>query len=276
MTMTPAYTTTLFPRGDAILHEAAQLLAHDSDACVIAAIRAAAGGGPTGYDRAEAVLWWLTRQLGYTHPADLADWQEGHRPDQVLAVLHQAADAITLTETADPTATEPLITIHVHGNPAPQGSKRPIGKGKMIESSAAVKPWRDNVKAAAMVEIANRNRRGRPFPGPVDGPLAVEMIFTMGDKPLSRPRWWLEGKIWWPTGPAWSRLLWWRPASAPDLSKLLRSTEDALTDARVWRDDARVVEYRRAAKVFIGQPGERDALRTPGAVIRIWAVPATA
>ena len=50
-------------------------------------------------------------------------------------------------------------------------------------------------------------------------------------------------------------------------SKLARSTEDALTDAGVWTDDARVVTLV-SSKVF---PGEgRDALPSPGAVIRIY------
>jgi hypothetical protein len=45
------------------------------------------------------------------------------------------------------------------------------------------------------------------------------------------------------------------------------STEDALTDAGVWEDDSRVVEYKRLAKVFPGE--DVDALDVPGAVIRI-------
>lgn len=57
------------------------------------------------------------------------------------------------------------------------------------------------------------------------------------------------------------------PAGTPDLSKLCRATEDALTDAGVvWADDAQVVEYTRLAKVYAGQPGE---LAVPGAVIMI-------
>ncbi len=51
----------------------------------------------------------------------------------------------------------------------------------------------------------------------------------------------------------------------PDLSKLVRSTEDALSDAGAWEDDARVVECL-ARKVYAGDP---DALHIPGAVIRI-------
>jgi Holliday junction resolvase RusA-like endonuclease len=57
----------------------------------------------------------------------------------------------------------------------------------------------------------------------------------------------------------------------PDLSKLIRSTEDALTDAGVWTDDARVVAYHQPRKVYAGS-ADPDALHTPGAVIRVWRV----
>jgi hypothetical protein len=51
----------------------------------------------------------------------------------------------------------------------------------------------------------------------------------------------------------------------PDLSKLVRSTEDACTDAGLWADDGRVAEYARVAKVWTGY--DPDALQTPGAIV---------
>ena len=137
------------------------------------------------------------------------------------------------------------VEIRVIGLPAPQGSKRLIGHTKMgrgilVESSAKVKPWREAVKYAALDALT----MGAPLVGPVD----VQMVFTL-PKPKSAPR---------------RRQIW--PDKRPDLSKLVRSTEDALSDAGVWEDDARVVRCV-AAKVF---PGEHpDALGMPGAVIRI-------
>ncbi|MEU4511728.1 RusA family crossover junction endodeoxyribonuclease [Nonomuraea wenchangensis] len=157
----------------------------------------------------------------------------------------------------------PLITITVYGTPGSQGSKRPVGNNRMVEQTKTVKPWRQDVRQAAMDEIDRRIAAGEGFER-LDGPIIAEMVFTMGDKPSGRP-------TWWPAGVRWSKTLWWRPASAPDVSKILRSTEDALTQAGVWRDDARVTEYRRLAKVYVGQPGEPDALRVPGAVIRLWS-----
>ncbi len=72
--------------------------------------------------------------------------------------------------------------------------------------------------------------------------------------------------------PAWA-------SKMPDLSKLLRSTEDALTTSGVWTDDGRVVAYRLLAKVYPGEgslwPGCPDlSLPEPGARIILWTAPA--
>lgn len=137
------------------------------------------------------------------------------------------------------------ITIVVRGSPAPQGSKKFVGlskagRGIMVESSAKVRPWRQDVKQAAILARAGAR--------PLDGPLVAVMTFTL-PKPSSAPK---------------TRRTW--PCRKPDASKLARSTEDALTDAGVWTDDARVVELV-VRKVYPGE-GE-DALDAPGAVIRI-------
>lgn len=154
---------------------------------------------------------------------------------------------MTTLAVADVRPLVPHIAITAYGRPAPQGSKRHVGNGVMREMSKYVAPWREDVRHAALNVIA-----ATPGWVPLDGPLLVEMVFTMR-KPASAPK---------------RRRTW--PQSAPDLSKLLRSTEDALTSAGVWRDDSRVVEYKRAAKVFPGE--DRDALSAPGAVIRVWAL----
>lgn len=141
------------------------------------------------------------------------------------------------------------MTITVYGMPAPQGSKKFMGirggRGILVESSKAVKPWREAVKwaTADVPEI-----KGRPH---FAGPVTVRMVFTL-PKPKSAPK---------------KRQTF--PDKKPDLSKLVRSTEDALTDAGVWEDDSRVVACQ-ARKTY---PGEgTDALDRPGAVIRIEAL----
>ncbi len=139
------------------------------------------------------------------------------------------------------------MTITVRGNPKPQGSKRFVGlskagRGILIESCKDVKNWREAVKWAAFEHCMIRE-------DPIVGPVRVKMIFTL-PKPKSAPK----------------RRLW--PDRKPDLSKLVRSTEDALTDAGVWEDDARIVSCD-AHKVYVG---DGCALDVPGAVIRIEAV----
>ncbi len=142
------------------------------------------------------------------------------------------------------------IEIVVYGSPAPQGSKSfkgmINGHAVMAESSKKVKPWRQDVKAAAIDAL-----RGAV---PIDGPLACRMVFTM-PKPKSAPK---------------RRRSF--PDRTPDLSKLVRSTEDALTQAGAWKDDARVVEYSRLAKVFPGE--DPEALHIPGVRIVIETVEA--
>ena len=139
------------------------------------------------------------------------------------------------------------VTFTAYGTPAPQGSKRHVGRGVMVESSKAVKPWREAVKAAALDAMA-----GAP---PLDGALVARMVFTVR-KPASAPK---------------RRRTW--PDRTPDLSKLCRATEDALTEAGVWADDARVVEYERLAKVFPGE--DPEALHLPGVRITVARVAPT-
>jgi crossover junction endodeoxyribonuclease RusA len=141
-----------------------------------------------------------------------------------------------------------VIEFIVYGMPAPQGSKKFVGttaagRGLMVESSKKVKPWRMDVKAAA--ESARES-----LGATLEGPLMVSMVFTL-PKPASAPK---RRKTW--------------ADKKPDLSKLARSTEDAISDAGLWTDDARVVEYSRLAKVFPGE--DRDALDRPGVKVWIW------
>lgn len=148
------------------------------------------------------------------------------------------------------------MRIVVYGNPAPQGSKKFAGMrgghGVLVESSKKVKPWRMDVKAAAQEAIERRldelNHHIRGWQ-PYDIPLSVLMVFTL-PKPASAPK---------------TRTIF--PMRMPDCSKLVRSTEDALTDAGVWVDDARIVECI-SRKVY---PGEDPyALATPGAIIDVY------
>lgn len=142
-----------------------------------------------------------------------------------------------------------MIAFTVYGMPAPQGSKKFVGtnkagRGILVESSKKVKPWRVDVKAAAEAQ-----RIAHAMLAPLDGPLIVSMVFTL-PKPASAPK---------------RRRTW--PDRMPDLSKLARSTEDAISDAGLWADDARIVEYSRLAKVFPGE--DPEALQAPGVRVTV-------
>lgn len=131
-----------------------------------------------------------------------------------------------------------MVTFTVYGAPAPQGSKRALGRGVMVESSAAVAPWRADVRAAAFA--------AHPGP-PMAGPLSITIVFTLA-KPKSAPK---------------RRRTW--PDRRPDIDKLIRSTLDALTSAGIWCDDAQVVRLY-AEKAYAGDPG---ALDRPGAAVTV-------
>lgn len=115
------------------------------------------------------------------------------------------------------------VTIVVLGTPAPQGSKRHVGGGRMVESSKKVAPWRQSViYACQLADAATLN---------LTWPVRVDITFR-----LQRPKghYAASGMVK-PSSPIY-------PAVKPDLDKLVRSTLDGLTDAGVFRDDSQVVE----------------------------------
>lgn len=151
------------------------------------------------------------------------------------------------------------MKFEVRGTPAPQGSKRAFrnkhtGHIQQVESSAKVKPWRAAVCAAAV--------EARDGGLPMDGPLAARMVFTLV-RPRNHYRTGRNSALLKADAPM-------QPCSAPDLSKLLRSTEDALKEARLIEDDSRIVEYERVAKVYASE--DPEALDSLGAVIEVWKV----
>jgi len=158
----------------------------------------------------------------------------------------------TISPPEPASAVGPHITITVYGIPAPQGSKRHLGNGVMVESSTKVKPWRQAVTYAAREAMPDGWQ-------PLNGPLRLAVVFTFA-RPKGHFRSGRNAHLLRDAAPP-------RPAGMPDLSKLVRSTEDALTDAGVWVDDARVVSC--AAEKRYARDGHPDALITPGAVIHV-------
>lgn len=123
-----------------------------------------------------------------------------------------------------------ILAIRVHGTPAPQGSKRHVGHGVMVESSKALPTWREAVKQAALDVMRCDCSVWVQPPRGTAVELRIDFAFP---RPASH---YGTGRN---AGTIKPSALFWKP-TAPDLSKLIRATEDALTDAGVWADDAQV------------------------------------
>ena len=125
-----------------------------------------------------------------------------------------------------------------YGIPRPQGSKRHVGNGIMIEASD-VKPWRKAI-ANAVFDAWLVTRDDRSFTGPV----VVWATFF-----LPRPK-------------SVKRFL---PSVSPDLDKLQRALGDALSiDSKALTDDAIIVKWH-SAKVYADS-------HEPGVIVAIKAI----
>ena len=138
-----------------------------------------------------------------------------------------------------------LLRAFVPGTPAPQGSKRHVGGGRLIESSAKLKPWREAV-AADLATYAGA------FP---DGSVHLEATFV-----LRRP------KGHWGSGRNAGQLRATAPslpAVKPDLDKLLRALCDAIAMAGVVRGDQQITTITAAKRYASANEatGVRIALR---------------
>lgn len=134
-----------------------------------------------------------------------------------------------------------IVSIDVMGLPAAQGSKRHVGRGVLVESSKRVGPWREAVVAAAIQQDAANKQ--------LDGPVKVDVSFYF-PRPKSHTN--AAGHLK-PNAP-------FVHYTTPDLDKVIRSTLDALTQAAVITDDARVQEIT-ARKLYA------TSERAPGALI---------
>lgn len=138
------------------------------------------------------------------------------------------------------------ITIRVVGNPRPGGSKRaftPKGWTRPVitEDCAKSKEWRTDVKRAASEAMNGRMM--------LEGALSLCVVFL-----LPRPKGHFGKRGLRASAPSY-------PVTKPDATKLLRSTEDALTGI-VWRDDAQII-HQIVRKEYAG-PGQ-----TIGAIITV-------
>lgn len=172
----------------------------------------------------------------------------------------------------------PALAFAVYGKPATQGSKSPKGTKEittkagatkritnLVESANASKVnpmgltrWRESVAGAALATL--------PYGWEaLDGPLVADLTISL------------------PRGTRVPKFLRTLPMTKPDLDKLLRAIPDALCNTapkidpkgrKIIVEDSRIVSYRKLDKVWVGDPFDNDALRSPGAVIRLYRYPA--
>jgi len=129
------------------------------------------------------------------------------------------------------------IRIVANGTPAPQGSKKHVGGGRMVEVSKNLPAWRAAVEAAARLAAG---------PGwvPWDGPVSVS-----GTVGILRPG---------------STKFKDFPAGAPDLDKIQRAIGDALEKSRLITNDARIVHWDIRKVWAVGVPGADLTIREIG------------
>lgn len=118
--------------------------------------------------------------------------------------------------------------------PAPQGSKRHVGNGRMVESSAKVRPWREAVRQEALAT-------GLPITA---CPVFLRLSFTFARPKGHRNA---KGQLR-PSAPV-------DHITRPDLDKLCRSTLDGLTGV-LFCDDSQVA-FMVASKAY-ALPGELE------------------
>jgi len=120
-----------------------------------------------------------------------------------------------------------VIAFTVYGKPQPAGSKRVLpaggragGRPIVVDDAKGSASWKRHVATVARGEMAGAR--------PLVGPVTLELLFT-----LERPRFHYGAHGVKPSSPPF-------PTVRPDLLKLARAIEDALTGI-CYLDDAQVV-----------------------------------
>lgn len=150
------------------------------------------------------------------------------------------------------------LVVDVVGLPAPQGSKKgfynaSLGRVQMTESSKKVKPWRQDVVAAAQAQAVETG-----WVAPV-GPVEILLCCFM-PRPKYHYRTGAHANELKPTAPTWVD-------KKPDADKVARSTLDALTTSAVIRDDAQVARLVVEQRYADGATGARITIRPLDSVL---------
>ena len=130
------------------------------------------------------------------------------------------------------------FSVIVYGTAAPQGSKRHVGNGVMLESSKRLRPWRQDVRFAALEK--------RPPDWDMTTPMRIGLVFWF---PRPATHYGTRNGISYlkanaPIEPVSARI--------GDIDKLQRAVFDALTGV-AYLDDRQVVEVE-ARKAYLMGP----------------------
>jgi Holliday junction resolvase RusA-like endonuclease len=141
------------------------------------------------------------------------------------------------------------ITFRVDGKPQPAGSKRAFvlrgganaGRAIVTDANPKSKDWKVDVK-----HEAQRAYSGEPW----DGPIELTLRF-FAERPKSHYRSGANADKLKDSAPVF-------PTSKPDVLKLARGVEDAIT-AIIWKDDAQIVTEKLTKRY--GRPGVEIEIR---------------
>lgn len=124
-----------------------------------------------------------------------------------------------------------ILHVTVPGIARPQGSKRHVGGGRMIEASNYVAAWRAKV-ANHMIAAIIRDERQRGTRWPLTGPVHLQVAFYL-PRPQNHYR---AGKF----AGMLRNVAPVEMQTGPDLDKLVRAIGDAMTAACVVVDDKQI------------------------------------
>lgn len=157
------------------------------------------------------------------------------------------------------------IEFTVLGTPAPQGSKKGfynkhLRRVQLVDDNKRpLADWRGDVVRAAVEALPGiADASAQPGYRPLfDGAVCVDIEFRF-DRPKGHYRTGRNANLLRDTAPTY-------PTGKPDIDKVLRATLDAITAAKVWRDDAQVV-YVEMHKAYADRkrPGATIRIATPG------------
>jgi Holliday junction resolvase RusA-like endonuclease len=134
-----------------------------------------------------------------------------------------------------------MINFWVPGVPQPGGSKKGFVNPKtqrvvIVEDCKGNKNWRSSVQGFAIVAY-----KGQPLTGPLK--MTITFIFPRIRGHFGTGK---NANILKSSAPKYHTI-------KPDTTKIIRSTEDAMTGI-IWKDDAQVVE-QRVRKIYGDNPG---------------------